>query len=881
MTRIGHFAFAAFAALVACMSHDVGIAQTQQPPAPPQISSNAPPPLSGPRWQYYQDHPAEYHNLLQRFQTHTGPVTPGTVLPPGQPPAGGTWTSLNNPSSVFLGNPLLLTDGTVLAHVSCDPSWYKLTPDINGNYINGTWTQMASLPIINGVQYAPRFFGSGVLPDGRVIIEGGEYNGTGCGSRTTLGAIYDPVANFWMAVSPPVGWNVISDAAGIVLPNGAYMQTSCCNFPPTAALLNPTSLTWTATGTNKFDVYDEEAMAQTSNGKVLTVDAYVGTGTCGTGSEIYDPSTGAWTGAGNVPNQQSDCVNLGTNPAYLPSFEVGPLVMRPNGTAVTFSGLTTFNNVITQAGTAVYNVSNGAWSAGANIPLIGGVPYTLADAPGAVLPNGNILFAASPGNWTKNEQFPFPTHYFEMSIADNSITQVSDRNDAANNASFEQNLLVLPTGQVISFSIDIASSVQVYTPTGTYQSAWQPIVSAVPPTLGTGCPYKTSGTQFNGLSEGAYYGDDTDASSNFPLVRIVNNGTGHVFYGRTYYHSNRSIVPNVATSTSFQVATATESGASMLYVVANGIPSLGKAVTVKPACTSTHDANSDGKSDIVWRDTSGNVAMWLMNGATLSSGAGIGNVPPATWNIVGQRDFDGNGTADLLWRDSSGNTAIWFMSGTQVSSALGIGNIPTNWSVVGTGDFNGDGLGDILWQDTSGNLAVWLMNGATIMSAVGIGNVPPATTWTVAGIGDFDADGKSDILWRNNTSGDTSIWFMNGTQVLGALPVGNIPTIWHVAATGDFDADNTADILWRDTSGNMAVWLMSGSAVVQAAGIGNVATFSVVQTGDYNGDGKSDILWRDSSGNTVMWFMNGTAVSSTGTVGNIPIAWTVQAAGSE
>jgi hypothetical protein len=31
------------------------------------------------------------------------------------------------------------------------------------------------------------------------------------------------------------------------------------------------------------------------------------------------------------------------------------------------------------------------------------------------------------------------------------------------------------------------------------------------------------------------------------------------------------------------------------------------------------DVNGDGKADIIWQDTSGTVAIWLMNGATVSS----------------------------------------------------------------------------------------------------------------------------------------------------------------------------------------------------------------------------------------------------------------------
>ena len=88
------------------------------------------------------------------------------------------------------------------------------------------------------------------------------------------------------------------------------------------------------------------------------------------------------------------------------------------------------------------------------------------------------------------------------------------------------------------------------------------------------------------------------------------------------------------------------------------------------------------------------------------------------WGIVGQRDFNGDGYADLLWRDTSGNVAIWEMNGTTVLNANSsfVANVPTNWSIVGTGDFNGDSMGDILWQDMSGNVAIWEMNGTTMLN---------------------------------------------------------------------------------------------------------------------------------------------------------------------
>ncbi len=292
----------------------------------------------------------------------------------------------------------------------------------------------------------------------------------------------------------------------------------------------------------------------------------------------------------------------------------------------------------------------------------------------------------------------------------------------------------------------------------------------------------------------------------------------------------------------------------------------------------THDFNDDGISDIVWRDTSGTVASWLMNGATPTTSAALGAVP-STWWIVGQRDFDGDRDADLLWRDTGGNTAIWFMSGTQISSTAFLGNVPNTWSVVATADFNGDGKGDILWRDSSGNNAIWLMNGATISTAAGLGNVPGA--WTVLGTGDFNGDGSADILWRDN-QGNTAIWFMNGVTVTSTAGIGNVPTSWSMVNTGDFNGDGMSDIVWRDGNGNTAIWLMNGASLLSATGLAAVPTaWSIVQTGDYDGNGTSDLMWRDTSGNTAIWFMNGTTVASTGYVGNIPTTWTVQSVNAE
>ncbi len=121
--------------------------------------------------------------------------------------------------------------------------WWKLTPDINGSYVHGTWSQLATLP--SG--YEPDAFASAVLADGRVLIEGGEYN-FGVFSFTNLGAIYDPKLNTWTPLTPPPGWDYIGDSPSVVLPNGHFLIGR--KFDTQMAELDPATLQWTAMGSS-------------------------------------------------------------------------------------------------------------------------------------------------------------------------------------------------------------------------------------------------------------------------------------------------------------------------------------------------------------------------------------------------------------------------------------------------------------------------------------------------------------------------------------------------------------------------------------------------------------------------------------------------------
>jgi hypothetical protein len=254
------------------------------------------------------------------------------------------------------------------------------------------------------------------------------------------------------------------------------------------------------------------------------------------------------------------------------------------------------------------------------------------------------------------------------------------------------------------------------------------------------------------------------------------------------------------------------------------------------AVVGQRDFNGDGYADLLWRDTSGNVAIWEMSGTGVlnQNSAFVANVPTPQWSILGTGDFNGDGFADILWRDTSGNVVIWEMNGTTIlnQNSSFVANVPSQWSIKGTGDYNADGKTDILWQDASGNVAIWEMNGTAILNqnSAFVANVPGQ--WSIKGTGDFNGDSRADILWQD-TSGNVAIWEMNGTTVLNqnSAFVGKVPGQWLIQLTGDFNGDGMSDILWQDTSGNVALWEMNGTAVLNQSNsfVANVASQWSVQ----------------------------------------------------
>lgn len=555
------------------------------------------------------------------------------------------WTAI--PNSPKASNCVLLTDGTVMCQVGeTTNNLMRLTPDSHGSYANGTWstTNITSLPS----NYQPRFFCSAVLADGRVIFTGGEYNPPTTG-ETNLGFIFDPTANggsgSWTPLTPPDNgtgaWTRIGDAQCLVLPNKKFILGS---FGTQIAEFDSATLTYTDLNPkNKADVMNEEGWTLLPSGGILTVD----TTNIG-GSEYYDPGSNTWTSAGTTP-----VVLAGNSGSATGDQEMGPQVLRPDGTVVAFGA--TPNIAIYHSNPL--DVGGVGWGHSTTFPIpftCGGASYPntgVADGPASILPNGKVLVAASPFTDATAVSEPHCSIFYEFDGS--NLTPVPGNPNAPTDVTYGLRMLVLPSGDVLV--TDGSDVVELYNDGEPYQASWQPTITSAPASVGLGQTYSISGTQFNGLSAGAYFGDDSSFATNYPLVRITNTASHNVVYARTHDHSTMGVATGSAiVSTNFDVPATIELGSSTLEVVANGIPStpfninVGLASTLAFTGASATTSNYNDAATVQAVLTTGGSPL---TGKTVTFVLGSGNGVPTCSGVT---DGTGNATCSLTPNQTAG-----------------------------------------------------------------------------------------------------------------------------------------------------------------------------------------------------------------------------------
>jgi hypothetical protein len=155
------------------------------------------------------------------------------------------------------------------------------------------------------------------------------------------------------------------------------------------------------------------------------------------------------------------------------------------------------------------------------------------------------------------------------------------------------------------------------------------------------------------------------------------------------------------------------------------------------------DIDGDGDDDIIIQDRrKRRIRASLMSANFSARRVQLDRQRTALWDVIDSGDYDGDGRSDLLWRDLSGDTdgsaGVWQisnrlkLSGNPLDLDLGIDH-----SVLGSADYDGDGSTDLLvFNPATRELVLWLMGGAGAHGFESLGTV--TTDWLPVGFNTDD-----------------------------------------------------------------------------------------------------------------------------------------------
>ena len=300
---------------------------------------------------------------------------------------------------------------------------------------------------------------------------------------------------------------------------------------------------------------------------------------------------------------------------------------------------------------------------------------------------------------------------------------------------------------------------------------------------------------------------------------------------------------------------------------------------------SVADLGGDGRSDVLWRDTTtGEISLWELNGGGLAGAGSISFVPDADWRVETVADFNRDGHHDIVWRHRTANlVALWEMRGYTVVDGEPFATLPEGaWEIQGAGDFDADGTPDLLGRHTtSGDIAVWEMDGRTILHSYTLAQIEEPG-WKIAGLADFDGNGSTDLLWHH-ADGHVAFWLLDQRAVVADPYIGSAGTAWKIERVADFSGDGRADVLWRNqVDGTLAYWELDGTTVLSydvVPAVVSSGAWQIEATGtEVNGDGRSDLLWRnDATGEVATWEMAFGTVMGVRSLAVVPTRWQIQA----
>jgi hypothetical protein len=202
--------------------------------------------------------------------------------------------------------------------------------------------------------------------------------------------------------------------------------------------------------------------------------------------------------------------------------------------------------------------------------------------------------------------------------------------------------------------------------------------------------------------------------------------------------------------------------------------------------------------------------------------------------------------ADFSWSAVSGATEY----------QLSVGTTPGGTNIFsGTATGTSQPVGSIPCADTvAGTIYVQIaaeVNGTYQPAA-------DATYQCESGLGDFNGDGYQDLVWQNNSTGQVTVHYYDGTQ--GATYTGwnwlngtGEPSGWVLVGAADFDGNGVPDLVWEYMpTGQVTVNYYGGPGGTMLLGWNwlnesGAPGWTVVAVADMDGNGVPDLIWQNNA----------------------------------
>lgn len=247
----------------------------------------------------------------------------------------------------------------------------------------GQWSQTGRLPVAMSSHTAT------CLADGQILVVGGGASSAGITNATNAAALYDPATGKWT----PTG-KMLTKRAGhtaSLLPDGRVLvvggEYSVVRFPNvtnyflnTAEIYNPATRKWTRAASMLSSARSGHTATTLADGRILVTGGMaawwhrIRRGSWTAGAEIYNPSSGKWTSAGNLSSAKS-----GHAAALL-----------SDGRVMVTGGYTYGRGILKTVD--LFDPAAAVWSSGAPMATARMGHFAVT------LPSGNVLVGGAPGS---------------------------------------------------------------------------------------------------------------------------------------------------------------------------------------------------------------------------------------------------------------------------------------------------------------------------------------------------------------------------------------------------------------------------------------------------------------------------------------------------